>query len=59
MTVPRSLKLTEAELPSFAQLGHQLAAAARPGMSIHELVLNDGVGIGQRADATLDRRGKP
>lgn len=41
MTVPSSLKLSESELPSFAQLRHQLAAAAQPGMSIHELARDD------------------
>ena len=42
MTVPKSLKLTESELPSFAQLGHQLAAAARPGISMRDLLQEKG-----------------
>lgn len=42
MVVPKSLKLAEAELSSMAQLDHQLAAAARPGVSIRELVRGAG-----------------
>lgn len=56
MTVPRSLKLLESELSSFAQPRHQLAAAARPGMSIHELIRDDGGLVPQFRDDLVERR---
>lgn len=56
MTVPISLKLSDAELPSFAQLRHQLAAAAKPGMSIHELVRDDVGLVSLLRDDLVDRR---
>ena len=56
MTLPRSLKLTDSELPSFAQLRHQLAAAAQPGMSIHELIQDDGVFAPLLRNDLVDRR---
>jgi hypothetical protein len=59
MTVPKSLKLSDADLPSFAQLGHQLVAAARPGMSIYELLLEEHVPARPRGNPHSDRRGRP
>jgi hypothetical protein len=56
MAVPKSLKLTESELPSFAQLGHQLAAAAQPGTAIRELLKDQGASSNQ---PRVDRRRDP
>ena len=56
MTVPSSLKLSESELPDFAQLRHQLAAAAQPAMSIHDLVRDDGGFASLLRDDLVDRR---
>lgn len=56
MTLPTSLKLSESELPSFAQPRHQLAAAAQPGLSIHDLVRDDAGIAPLPKDDLVDRR---
>lgn len=38
MSVPKSLKLAETEVSSLAQLGHQVAAAAQPRVSMRDLI---------------------
>ncbi len=56
MPVPRSLKLSESELPSFAQLDHQLAAAAQPGTSIRDLLEDENPKSEQQPDSQSSGR---
>jgi hypothetical protein len=57
VAVPNSLKLSEAELSSFAQHDHQLAAAAEPKLSIRALVEHGRGGVPAPEDAAGRERG--